>query len=137
MKKLVAMVVLAMTVLAAAIPMAEAGGGAALGLAAFAAFTSLLAFPYWAYAYAPPVYPYPAPAYYAAAPVTYAAPAVSYAAPPAVQREVVYAHGRHVLYGDGVNTAYQWVWIPNAPPPPPAGAPPPPPAGTPPAPPGR
>jgi hypothetical protein len=129
MKKLVAMVVLAVVVLATTVPMAEAGGGgAALGLAAFAAFTSLLAFPYWAWGgYPAPVYPYPAPAYYAA-PVTYAAPAVTYAAPPpppAVQREVVYPHGRHVLYGDGVTTAYQWVWVPNAPLPPPVPAPPP------------
>ena len=32
---------------------------------------------------------------------------------------VQYPHGRYELRGDGVNTAYQWVWIPNAPPPPP------------------
>jgi len=35
---------------------------------------------------------------------------------PPVQREVVYPHGKYVLYGDGVNQAYQWVWIPTAPP---------------------
>ena len=38
--------------------------------------------------------------------------------PPAVQREVVYPNGKYVLYGDGVNQPYQWVWIPAAPPPP-------------------
>jgi hypothetical protein len=35
----------------------------------------------------------------------------------------VYAHGRHLLLGDGVTVAYRWVWVPN----PPAGPPPPPP----------
>jgi hypothetical protein len=38
---------------------------------------------------------------------------------PTVQREVVYPSGKYVLYGDGVNQPYQWVWIPAAPPPPP------------------
>jgi hypothetical protein len=35
-------------------------------------------------------------------------------APPAppVQREVVYANGKYVLYGDGVTQAWQWVWVP-------------------------
>ena len=62
------------------------------------------------------------PAY---APAYSAAPAypVAAARPPAVRREVVYAHGRYVLLGDGATTPYQWVWVPN----PPAGAPPAPP----------
>ena len=47
--------------------------------------------------------------------------------PPAVQREVVYAHGKYVLYGDGVSQPWQWVWVPSAPASPPA-APAPPPA---------
>ena len=81
--------------------------------------------------YAPPpvsYYPPPAP-YYAASPaVVYAsaprpAPTVAYASPrpapappsPPVQNQVVYPHGKYVLKGDGVTTAYQWVWIPNAP----------------------
>jgi hypothetical protein len=38
--------------------------------------------------------------------------------PPAVQREVVYPNGKYVLYGDGVNEPYQWVWMAAAPPPP-------------------
>lgn len=122
MKKLVAVLALVALLVAGSTPSAEAHG-AALALGAFAAFTVLTA-PLWAaswhaaYAYPPPVYYAPPPAYYAAPPPAYA--------PPAVQREVVYPHGRHVLYGDGVRTAYQWVWVPN-PPPPPAGAPPPPP----------
>jgi hypothetical protein len=45
----------------------------------------------------------------------YAEAATSYAAPAAVEREVVYPHGRYVLEGDGVSTAYRWIWIPNPP----------------------
>jgi hypothetical protein len=84
------------------------------------------------------VYVYPTPAYVGAPAQT-----VSYSAPPApatpaIRREVVYPHGRHVLYGDGVTTAYTWVWVPNPPvPPPPALAPPPPAVTPPPAPPSR
>jgi hypothetical protein len=37
-----------------------------------------------------------------------------------IQREVVYPHGKYVLYGDGITQPWQWVWIPAAPPPPPA-----------------
>ncbi len=58
-------------------------------------------------------YPYP----------VYSPPAVVEQPPvvyqqPAVQCEVVYPNGKYVLYGDGVNQPYQWVWIPAAPPPP-------------------
>ena len=55
-------------------------------------------------------------------PVVYAAPA-----PPSVYPTVVqYPHGRYELRGDGVTTAYQWVWVvaPSSIPPPPAGLPP-------------
>src|SRR5204862_8287379 len=44
---------------------------------------------------------------------------------PAAQRVVSYPSGRYELYGDGVTTAYYWVWIPAGatlpalPPPPP------------------
>jgi hypothetical protein len=41
-------------------------------------------------------------------------------------RVVQYPHGRYVLQGDGITTAYQWVWIPNLPSPPPTATPPPP-----------
>jgi hypothetical protein len=57
--------------------------------------------------------------------VTYPQTPTTYVAPPPVQREVVYAHGKYVLYGDGVSQAWQWVWVPNAPAAPEAPAPPP------------
>ena len=133
MRKLVAIVALGAMLIAAS-PLPAHAHGAALGLAAFAAFTTLFALPFVAAAAAyPPYYAYSAPVY--ATPPAYYAPPPP--ASPAIQREVVYPHGRHVLYGDGVRTAYQWVWVPNPPapppapgtiPPPPAGAPPPPPA---------
>lgn len=71
----------------------------------------------WPYYY--PYY-YPAPAVYAA-PTVYTAP-TTYAQPqaPQVQREVVFAEGRYALYGDGVSTPYQRVWVPNPPAAPPA-----------------
>jgi hypothetical protein len=34
-------------------------------------------------------------------------------APPAVERAIVYPHGRYVLHGDGVSTPYRWEWIPS------------------------
>jgi hypothetical protein len=37
-----------------------------------------------------------------------------------VRGEVVYEHGRYLLFGDGVRQPWQWVWVPaTAPPPPP------------------
>ena len=134
MRKLVAIVALGAMLIAAS-PLTAHAHGAALGLAAFAAFTTLFALPFVAAAtwYPPPYYAYPAPVY-APTPPAYYAPLPA----PAIQREVVYLHGRHVLYGDGIRTAYQWVWVPNPPaPPPPSGGIPPPPAGTPPPPPSR
>ena len=144
MKKLMAIVVLGVMLIAISPLSAQAHGavGAALALGAFATFAVLTA-PFWALAATYPV----AAAYppVAATPVYVAAPAPTYyAAPPApatpaVQREVIYPHGRHVLYGDGVTAAYRWVWVPNppAPPPPAVAPPPPPPAGAPPPPPTR
>ena len=100
---------------------AGAAVDAALALGAFAVFSHLFLLP----ALAQPIYAAPPPVVYAPPPAVYsAAPApasVSHA--PLINREVVYAHGRHVLLGDGVRTAYRWVWVPN----PPAGAPPAPP----------
>ena len=88
---------------------------------------------YAAPAYAPPPRAYAAPAY-APPPPAYAAPA--YAPPPPAYASrtlqpppashpttVQYPHGRYELRGDGVRTGYQWVWIPNAPPPAPAAPP--------------
>ena len=138
MRKLVAIVALGAMLIAAS-PLTAHAHGAALGLAAFAALTTLFALPFVAAAawYPPPYYAYSAPVY--AQPAYYSAPPpVSYApAAPAIQREVVYPHGRHVLYGDGVRTPYQWAWVPNPPAPPASGSIPPPPAGTPPPPPPR
>jgi hypothetical protein len=93
---------------------AGAAADAALALGAFAVFNQLFLLP----ALARPVYTAPPPVVYASPPAV-----VAPAPPPAIQREVVYAHGRHVLLGDGVTVAYQWVWVPE----PPAGPPPPPP----------
>ena len=78
-------------------------GGVFLGTA--------LAAPYYAYPY-----PYPVDA----APVYAPAPAYQtqgYVAP-SVQREVCYVGGCYHLQGNGVTVAYQWVWVPSAPPPP-------------------
>ena len=47
-----------------------------------------------------------------------AAPAAA-APEPEIQREVIYPHGKYLLEGDGVSTAYRWTWIPSATPPPP------------------
>ena len=62
-------------------------------------------------AYAPPAAVYPQAPAYAAPP-----------APPTVQREVVFANGKYVLYGDGVTQPWQWAWVPalSLSPPPPA-----------------
>jgi len=94
-------------------------GGLALGAAVSAPYY-YRGYPYY-YGYGPDYYyaPPPAVVYQQAPPAYAAAPA-----PPPVQREVVYPHGKYVLYGDGVTQAWQWVWVPNAP----ASPPPPPPA---------
>ncbi len=117
MKKLVTIVALGAILLGIAAPPADAhGGSAVLALAAFAAFNVLfLPFAIAASVVPPVVYSPPAPAVYSAPPVYASAPAAAPA--PRISREVVYAHGRYVLYGDGVSRAYQWVWVPNPPPP--------------------
>ena len=120
MKKLVAIVALGAILVGFLPAPAHAHGGAALALAAFAAFNVLL-FPFaLAAAYAPPPVVYSTPVVYTTPAPTYAtAPSVAAAQPaaPAMSRQVVYPHGRYLLYGDGVTRAYQWVWIPNPPPP--------------------
>ena len=127
-----ALVALAVVLLGVALPPADAPGGhghghGALALAAFAAFNVLfLPFTLAAalvppVAYAPPaaVYASPAPVYSSPAPAVDTRPAYATASgpAPAVSRQVVYPHGRYVLFGDGVSRAYQWIWVPNAPPP--------------------
>ena len=76
--------------------------------------------------YAPPPVVYPSPAAYGPGPA-YAAPPAPTSAPPQeiepLQREVVFPSGRSVLRGDGINTPYTWVWIPNPPTSPPPGTP--------------
>ena len=77
-------------------------------------------YPYWYYPYG---YGYDAYGYssHGAPVVVRESPATSQA--PAIQREVVYPHGKYVLYGDGVNQPWQWAWVPAEP-----GSPPPTPA---------
>jgi len=70
-----------------------------------------------AYSAPPPAYYAPAPAY-SAPPPAYSAPTAyvrqTYAAPaPAQPRVIQYPGGRYELRGDGIATAYEWVWIPN------------------------
>jgi hypothetical protein len=128
MKKLVAVAALGAILIGLSPIPAHAGGPvhAALALGAFIVLSPLLLIG----ALAQPFYAAPPPVAYTAPPAVYA-PAPAYSAtsyapaprPPAINREVVYAHGRYVLLGDGVSVGYQWVWVPN----PPAGYPPPPP----------
>jgi hypothetical protein len=153
MRRILAVLLVAVFLVASAAPAAHAGGHGpgrgVIGLAAFAIFAPFIivgevlahAVPRVVVAPAPVYYP-PAPVYQAPAPVYYAPPP-AYSAPPAYghqvyagpasaqPRVVQYPHGRYVLRGDGVATAYHWVWIPNPPiPPPPAGPPPAPPVGS-------
>jgi hypothetical protein len=131
MRRLLAAFVVVVLVLTLAAPAAHAGAATnvALGLASFAVFNQLVG----GLLYARPTYAYPAyssaPVYYVGRPVYYAAPIYTYPAQaqavvvqpaPAPPTVVQYPHGRYELRGDGVQTAYQWVWIPNPPPPPPA-----------------
>ena len=145
MRRLIALALVVALTLAFTAPTAEARHGhvvvdigTAVGLALVAPFIivgsilSPLVQQPPVYAYPPPVVERPVvlqqPAYAAPA---YAPPPPSYASrtlqtPPASHPTTVqYPHGRYELRGDGVRTAYQWVWIPNAPPPPPAPAAPP------------
>jgi hypothetical protein len=121
MRRLVALLVVVSLVTILAVPAAEAGAAVdvALGLASFAVFNQLIGglfYPRPAYAY--PVY-YPYGVAYSAPPAyAYSAQTVFVQPPPAYSRVVQYPHGRYVLYGDGVRSPYQWVWIPSPPPPP-------------------
>jgi hypothetical protein len=150
MRRILAVLLVVTCVVALAPPAAYAGGhGAArvvIGLATFALFAPFiivgeilaLAVPPYAppvVVAAPPVYSTPPPAYAAPAP-TYVPPPLyarqTYAAPAPAQPTVIqYPRGRYELQGDGIATAYQWVWIPNPTiPPPPPGAPPAPPTAS-------
>ena len=63
-----------------------------------------------------PVYAHPAPVVIERPVPVYRQVIVTTPPPPApIYRNVVYyPHGRYELRGDGVYTAYQWVWIPSA-----------------------
>ena len=149
MRRILAVLLVVTCVVALASPAAHAGGhGAArvaIELATFALFAPFIIVgevlapavpPYRAPAVVvapPPLYYAPAPTYYAGPPA-YGAPAAYTAAPgsanqaynapaPVQPRVVQYPHGRYVLQGDGITTAYQWVWIPNPPSVPPAAPP--------------
>lgn len=122
MRKLIALVLAVALIVGVAAPAAYAGTGTkvALGLASFAVFNQLIGGflgPRPVYAAHPPrtvVVERPVPVYREVV--------VQPALPPAYATVVQYPHGRYELRGDGVYTAYQWVWIPNvpvAPPPPP------------------
>jgi hypothetical protein len=75
-------------------------------------------YPYWYYPYGYGYDPYGYSGYgysgFGAPVVVTQSPTTSQA--PAIQREVVYPHGKYVLYGDGVNQPWQWTWVPVAPP---------------------
>ena len=139
MRRLAALALIVVLLVGIASPAYACGPacGVAIGLASFFALTALVApfaYPYPAYAYpAPVVYQppvvysrsvvYQTPVYETPAPQ---APVVHRAAAPVRVSVVQYPHGRYELRGDGVTTAYQWVWVvaPSSIPPPPAGLPP-------------
>ena len=144
MSRILAML-LVIVLFVASVPSAAHAGGhgpgrGLVGLAAFALFAPFIiagevlahTVPRVVVAPAPVYYPpapvYQAPPVYYSPPPVYSAPA-AYARPanappvPTQPRAILYPHGRYVLQGDGVVTAYRWVWIPN----PPVGPPPPPP----------
>ena len=152
MRRILAVLLAAVFLVASAAPAAYAGGHGPgrglIGLAAFAIFAPFIIVGEVLAHTVPRVVVAPAPVYYQPAPV-YQAPAAAYYPPPpaysappayahqayaepasAQPRVIQYPHGRYVLRGDGAVTAYHWVWIPNPPIPPPHAAPPPP-AGSP------
>jgi hypothetical protein len=111
-------------------------GHRSVAVGVFAAPAVVYAAPYAyasPYGYPPPYEPAVAydPSGYYDSPVASAPPLgmVSVApSPPPTPPVVQYPTGRYELRGDGVTTAYTWIWIPNPPPPPPPAAPPAPPA---------
>lgn len=115
MRRLVLVCLVAILLVSMVAPLAHAGSSTdvALGLAAFAVFNQIvgpfLHQPQARAAYAVPRYHHRQ--------VVYTSPPPP---PPSLPTVVQYPHGRYELRGDGVITAYHWVWIPNPPPPPPA-----------------
>jgi hypothetical protein len=124
MHRLIAIVFVSVLIVGSVTPPAHAGHrtatNVALGLASFAVFSQLIAPAlYPRPVYATPVYVPGPPSYviYAPQPQLVVVPPSSPTPLPSV---VQYPHGRYELRGDGVTAAYQWVWIPNPPPAPPA-----------------
>jgi hypothetical protein len=120
MRRITALVVGIALMVGVAVPAAHAGAATnvALGLASFAVFNQVVGGGLFhpRHAYARPVV--------VERPVVYTQPVV-YSQPAAYPTVVQYPNGRYELHGDGVYTAYQWVWIASAPlPPPPPPAPP-------------
>jgi hypothetical protein len=125
MRKLGAVALVVALMVGVAVPAAHAGTATnvALGLASFAVFNQVVGgfLAPW------PVYAHPAPVVIERPVPVYRQVIVTTPPPPApIYRNVVYyPHGRYELRGDGVYTAYQWVWIPSVaavppvPPPPP------------------
>jgi hypothetical protein len=130
MRKLFAVALVVLVAIAMMAPSADAwvrgqwhGGGHGHGGRVFVGFGFYgpgwwggYPYPYYGYGY--PYYAYPPPMVYTAPPAQYSAPAPAMsepAQPAAVQREVIYPHGKYVLEGDGVTTAYKWVWFSNTP----------------------
>lgn len=125
MPRLIVILLVSALMVGSVAPAAYAGNrtatNVALGLASFAVFNQL---------FGPALYPrpvYAAPVYvpgpssyviYAPQPQLMVVPPPS---PPPLPTVIQYPHGRYELRGDGVTTAYQWVWVPNPPPAPPAG----------------
>jgi hypothetical protein len=83
-------------------------------------------YPYYPYPYYPNYYPYASssPAYTTQTITTQPSPSSqqpqasnqrTVSPQAAVQREVVYSHGKYVLHGDGVTQSWQWVWVPATP----------------------
>jgi hypothetical protein len=122
MRKLVAIAAAVALTVGAIAPSAYAGGNTgtnvALGLASFAVFNQLVG---------PLLHPRPHVREVVVERPVYAAPApvVVVQRTPAYPTVIQYPNGRYELHGDGIYTPYQWVWIPNVAPLPPAPPPPP------------
>jgi len=131
MRRILAVLLVAVVLVASTAPAAHAGGHGpgrgVIGLAAFALFAPFIIVGEVLAHTVPRVVIAPAPAYYQPAPV-YQAPAAAYYPPPpaysappayahrayaetasAQPRVIQYPHGRYVLRGDGAVTAYHWV----------------------------
>jgi hypothetical protein len=141
MRRLIAIMIVAVLIVVLAAPAAHAGhsttADVALGLAAFAVFNQLVSpilsprvHTYTQVVEAVPVVSARPIVYYPPAPV-YPVPLQTVVVAPPTQSVIVgppspapmptvvhHPHGRYELRGDGIKQPYTWVWIPNPPPPP-------------------